>query len=90
MGVFDKAGIVDIICILVKDVDPTVEKLYRSDLLSSGLLTYRSSGNCCTFSSTLFLFLQENVLFYFRHIHFQYNVVNGRLIINAHIVYYKV
>ena len=32
VGVFDKVGIVDTICILVEDVDPTAEKLYRSNL----------------------------------------------------------
>ena len=31
VGAFDKAGSVDTICILLKDVDPTAEKLYRSD-----------------------------------------------------------
>ena len=29
VGAFDKAGNVDAICILLGDVDPTVEKLYR-------------------------------------------------------------
>ena len=32
VGAFDKAGNVDTICILLGDVDPTAEKLYRSDL----------------------------------------------------------
>ena len=31
VGAFDKAGNVDTICILLGDVDPTAEKLYRSD-----------------------------------------------------------
>ena len=31
MGAFDKAGNVDTICIFLGDVDPTAEKLYRSD-----------------------------------------------------------
>ena len=30
-GAFDKAGNVDTICIPLGDVDPTAEKLYRSD-----------------------------------------------------------
>ena len=32
VGVFGKTGSVDTICILLEDVDPTAEKLYRSDL----------------------------------------------------------
>ena len=32
VGAFDKAGNVDTICILLGDVDPTAEKLYRSDV----------------------------------------------------------
>ena len=32
VGAFDKAGNVDTTCILLGDVDPTAEKLYRSDL----------------------------------------------------------
>lgn len=33
VGAFDKAGNVDTICILLGDVDPTAEKLYRFLLL---------------------------------------------------------
>ena len=32
VGAFDKAGNVNTICILLGDVDPTAEKLHRSDL----------------------------------------------------------
>ena len=31
LGAFNKAGNVDTICIFFGDVDPTAEKLYRSD-----------------------------------------------------------
>ena len=31
VGAFEKAGDVDTICILLGDVDPPAEKLYRSD-----------------------------------------------------------
>ena len=35
VGVFDKAGNVDTVYILLGDVDPSAEKLYRSDLYIS-------------------------------------------------------
>ena len=42
VGVFDKAGSVDTICILLKDLNPTAEKLCRSDPLH---LTLSSSSS---------------------------------------------
>ena len=45
VGASDKAGNVDTICILLGDVDPTAEKLYRSDLKSCIVRT----GNAVSF-----------------------------------------
>ena len=42
VGAFDKAGNVDTICILLRDVDPTAEKLYRSDLRKSCIVRTQS------------------------------------------------
>ena len=40
MGAFGKAGGADTICILLKDVDPTGEKLYLSDQFLGIYLVY--------------------------------------------------
>ena len=43
VGAFDKAGNVDAICILLEGVDPTAEKLYRSDRNTCPLLSSLAS-----------------------------------------------
>ena len=44
LGVFDKAGNVDTICIFLGGVDPTAEKLYRSDPRKA--VSFRPKKSC--------------------------------------------
>ena len=60
VGASDKAGNVDTICILLGDVDPTAEKLYRSDPNVSYAILESAISDCHT-KTLIFVLTEKNI-----------------------------